>query len=100
MSILHKEDPLTKIYFCSDSPQSNMPTVMNYTVFAENLHGADILDTISIGNLCLYGKWVLGHLRWAEKLCLDDWIKSLGNLLSDINATDDIIWISRSQIIF
>lgn len=72
---------------------------MKYIVFAEYLNGTDILDSVSIGDLCLYGKWILGHLSWAEKLCLNDWIGSLGVLLSDINITDDT-WISRSQIIF
>lgn len=56
MSILHKENPLIKIYFCSYSHQGNMPTVMKYTFLAEYLHGADILDTVSIGDPCLYGK--------------------------------------------
>lgn len=56
MCILHKEDPLIKIFLCSYSHQSNKPTVMKYIVFAEYLNGTDILDSVSIGDLCLYGK--------------------------------------------
>lgn len=97
MCSLHKEDPLIN-FFCSYSHQSNMPTVIKYIVFSEYLHGTDIFGTVSIRDLCLYGKWVLGHLSWAEKLGLDDWIRSLGGLLSDVSATDDI-WISKPQII-
>lgn len=45
MCILHKEDPLIKVDFCSYSHQSNMSTLTKYIVFAEFLHGADILDS-------------------------------------------------------
>lgn len=74
-----------------------MPTVMKYIVFAEYVHGADMLDAVYI-DLCLYEKWVLVHLRWAE-VRLDNWIRSLGVLLSNFNVTDNI-WISRPKIIF
>lgn len=63
MYILHRKDPQIKIYFCSCSHQSNIPTVIKYIVFAEYVHGADILDTVSKGDLCLYEKLVLGYLR-------------------------------------
>lgn len=54
--ILHKEDPKIKIYFCTFSHQSNMPTVMKYIVFVEYVHGADMLDAVSIEDRCLYEK--------------------------------------------